>query len=98
MLLKESKHKRYRILIKPKSKFVFLLYKGLKIIPVINKIDLQSAQIDSVEYQIVNTLKLDDKDIICISAKNNVNVDKLFEKIISYLPPPNVNTQSPEPK
>ena len=65
---------------------------------MINKIDLSSANVELVEYQIVNTLKLDENDIICISAKNNLNIDKLFDKIISFLPQPKVNIENTESK
>ena len=68
----------------------------MKIIPVINKIDLSSANVELVEYQIVNTLKLDENDIISISAKNNVNIDKLFDKIINGFPMPKVTIDVPQ--
>ena len=63
---------------------------------MINKIDLSSANVELVEYQIVNTLKLDENDIISISAKNNVNIDKLFDKIINGFPMPKVTIDVPQ--
>lgn len=60
----------------------------LEIIPVINKIDLPSADIDRVKSQIHEDLGLDPADAILISAKEGIGIDDLLEEIVNKLPPP----------
>lgn len=61
----------------------------LKLIPVINKIDLDIADIPQAEDQIVNTFELPQKDIICVSAKTGINIeDHLLPAIIDRIPSP----------
>ena len=60
----------------------------LEIIPVINKIDLPSADIDRVKSQIQDDLGLDPADAVLISAKEGIGIDNLLEDIINKLPPP----------
>jgi len=60
----------------------------LEIIPVINKIDLPSADIDRVKSQIQEDLGLDPDDAILISAKEGIGIDNLLEEIVHKLPPP----------
>jgi len=61
---------------------------GLKIIPVINKIDLPHAQIEKVQNQLIELLNCSREDICLISAKTGKNVDLLLEKIITEIPFP----------
>jgi GTP-binding protein LepA len=60
----------------------------LEIIPVINKIDLPSADIENVKHQIEHDLGLDAESAILISAKNGQGVDGLMESLITRIPPP----------
>ncbi len=60
----------------------------LEIIPVINKIDLPSAQIDWAKDQIEEDLGLDSDDALLVSAKTGLGVDKIFEAIVRKIPPP----------
>ncbi|GME84258.1 unnamed protein product [Ambrosiozyma monospora] len=60
----------------------------LKLIPVINKIDLDTANIDNAEDQIVTTFELPHDDIVHVSAKTGLNVEYLLPKIIENVPPP----------
>jgi len=60
----------------------------LEIIPVINKIDLPSAQIDWAKDQIEEDLGLDSDEALAVSAKTGIGVDKIFEAIIRKIPPP----------
>lgn len=61
---------------------------GLEIIPVINKIDLVSAQPDVVAEDIANLLGVDPDGIIRVSAKDGTNIDKVLEEIVLKVPPP----------
>ncbi len=60
----------------------------LEIIPVINKIDLPSADIPSCLHQIEHDLGLDPDMAIRVSAKTGEGVDDLFEAIVNYIPSP----------
>jgi len=64
---------------------------GLKIIPVINKIDLPSANTDSVLSDLSELLHIDKKEILKVSAKSGMGVDNLIEKIIIDIPEPKGN-------
>ncbi|MDC7245944.1 MAG: translation elongation factor 4 [Sphaerochaetaceae bacterium] len=68
---------------------------NLEIIPVINKIDLPSADIDACLHQIDHDLGLD-PDLAClVSAKSGLGVDKLFEAIVELIPPPRGDVNAP---
>lgn len=68
------------------------LYQALEadlvIIPVINKIDLPSAEPDQVADDISNLLGIDPEEILRISAKEGLNVDAVLEAIVQKVPPP----------
>ena len=64
---------------------------GLKIIPVINKIDLPSANTDSVSSDLSELLHVDKKEILKVSAKSGMGVDNLIERIIIDIPEPKGN-------
>ncbi|HKD81434.1 MAG TPA: translation elongation factor 4 [Candidatus Angelobacter sp.] len=61
---------------------------GLEIIPVINKIDLPSADIGRVKEMIEQTVGLDTKDAMLVSAKSGLGVPELLEAVVHRLPPP----------
>ncbi|MBU2627116.1 MAG: translation elongation factor 4, partial [Proteobacteria bacterium] len=61
---------------------------NLSIIPIINKIDLPSAQIDWAKDQIEEDLGLDSEDALQVSAKTGIGVDKIFEMVVRKIPPP----------
>ena len=61
---------------------------GLEIIPVINKIDLASADIESCLHQIDNDLGLDSSMAVKVSAKTGEGVDLLYEAIVENIPAP----------
>jgi GTP-binding protein LepA len=61
---------------------------GLEIIPVINKIDLQSAMIETVKGQIIDIIGCDESSILLTSAKNRIGVDEILESIVNRIPPP----------
>ncbi len=68
---------------------------GLKIIPVINKIDLQGAQIDDSLLQLEAMLGLSMDDALLISAKNGTGVVELLEAIVVRIPPPKGDEKAP---
>ena len=68
---------------------------NLEILPVINKIDLPSADPDRVKAEIEDIIGLDSSEAPLISAKANINIDQVFDKIIKDLPAPNGNEDAP---
>ena len=67
---------------------------GLVIIPVINKIDLPNAMVDDTINDLAELLKIEKEEVIKISAKKNINIDFLLEKIIERIPSPLVISNS----
>lgn len=61
---------------------------NLKLIPVINKIDLDTADIERAETQIEETFELLRDDVVHVSAKTGLNVEYILPKIIENVPPP----------
>lgn len=67
----------------------------LVIIPVINKIDLPSADIERVKGQIEKDLGLDPEKAILISAKEGLGIEDILEGIVQKLPPPSGDSSAP---
>lgn len=67
----------------------------LEILPVINKIDLPSAQPEEVRQEIEDAIGLDASDAPLISAKNNIGILEVLEAIVKYLPPPQGDENAP---
>ena len=65
---------------------------GLKIIPVINKIDLVNAQPNKVAVELKNSLGFLEKDIIFVSAKTGQNIDQVLSQVIKLIPSPQGNS------
>ncbi len=68
---------------------------GLDIIPVINKVDLPSADIPRVKEMIEQTVGLDTSDAMLVSAKSGLGVPELLEAIVKRLPPPKGEPENP---
>ena len=68
---------------------------GLEIIPVINKIDLPSADIVRTQEAIEKAVGLDATDAIAVSAKTGQGVDEVLEAIVKRLPPPTGDPNAP---
>ena len=67
----------------------------LEIIPVINKIDLPSAQPDVVRKEIEDVIGLDASDAPLISAKNGLNIKDVLEAVVRNVPAPSGNPHAP---
>ncbi|MCG6911711.1 MAG: translation elongation factor 4, partial [Deltaproteobacteria bacterium] len=67
----------------------------LEIMPVINKIDLPSADVDRVKKQIEEDLGLDAETAILASAKEGLGIEEVLEGIVSQLPPPSGDELAP---
>ena len=67
----------------------------LEIIPIINKIDLPSADIDRVKRQIDEDLGLDPESALLISAKEGIGIDQVCEAAVKRLPPPTGDKTAP---
>ena len=61
---------------------------GLEIIPVINKVDLPSADVENVKDDLSNLLKIDKSSILEVSAKTGLGVDKILPSIVASVPEP----------
>ncbi len=61
---------------------------NLKIIPVINKIDLPNADLDMVKKQLEDILAIPADDAVLASAKNGIGIEDILEAVIARIPPP----------
>ncbi len=71
------------------------LENDLEILPVINKIDMPSADLDMTNESIETSLGLDPADAIPVSAKEGIGIDELLEKIVEVIPPPKGDADAP---
>src|SRR5512142_1947700 len=67
----------------------------LTVLPVINKVDLPSADPERVREQIENVIGLDAHDAVLASAKAGIGIDEILEKIVARIPAPNGNADAP---
>ena len=67
----------------------------LEILPVINKIDLASADIEGARREIEDVIGIPADDCPAISAKNGLNIEHVLEKIVTEVPAPNGNIDAP---
>ena len=61
---------------------------GLEVMPVLNKIDLPTADIDKAKAEIEAVIGIDADDAVAVSAKTGLNVDQVLEAIVHRIPPP----------
>jgi len=61
---------------------------NLEVLPVLNKIDLGSADVDLVANEIEDVIGIDASDAALVSAKTGLGVDLLLEKLVKIIPPP----------
>ncbi|MFN2557240.1 MAG: translation elongation factor 4 [Nitriliruptorales bacterium] len=68
---------------------------GLEVIPVLNKIDLPSAQTERVTDEIVSLLGGSAEDVLAISAKTGTGVERVLDAVVSLVPPPRGDPEAP---
>jgi GTP-binding protein LepA len=77
------------------SNLYLALDAGLEIIPVLNKIDLPSAEVDRISRQIIDLIGCKEEDILKVSAKANIGIDELLEEIVKRIPSPKGDPNAP---
>uniref|UniRef100_A0A0C9RM51 Translation factor GUF1 homolog, mitochondrial n=1 Tax=Fopius arisanus TaxID=64838 RepID=A0A0C9RM51_9HYME len=77
------------------ANFYLAFGKDLVIIPTINKIDLKNANPERVVKELHSLFDIEEKDVIKISAKMGLNVDKVLEAVVEKIPPPQVDRDKP---
>ncbi|KAK2809047.1 Translation factor guf1 mitochondrial [Emmonsiellopsis sp. PD_5] len=70
------------------ANFYLAFAEGLQLVPVINKVDLPSADPDRALEQMANTFELDPKTAVLVSAKTGLNVAKLLPTVVEQIPAP----------
>ncbi len=68
---------------------------NLEIIPIINKIDLPSADVERVKQEIEDVLGIDASMAIAVSAKEGIGIDEVLEAIVKHIPPPDDTSDKP---
>jgi GTP-binding protein LepA len=71
------------------------LQNDLVLIPVINKIDLSQAAPELALEQLENIIGIKREEAVLVSAKKGINIDQVFERIITRIPPPRGNPDAP---
>ncbi|MCL1959538.1 MAG: translation elongation factor 4 [Spirochaetes bacterium] len=77
------------------SNMYLALEHNLEIVPVINKIDMQAADISAVKRQIDKDLGLDAESALLVSARLGKGIDELLEAIVNQIPPPSGDPDLP---
>ena len=71
------------------------LHHNLEIIPVINKIDLPSAEPERIREQIEQLIGLDASDALLVSAKQGIGIEDVLEAVVHLIPPPKGSPDAP---
>ena len=77
------------------ANFYLAFDQDLKIIPVINKIDLPTADPERVTQQLISLFDFNKDEIVCASAKAKIGIDGILQTIIAHIPQPHSNLQAP---
>ena len=77
------------------SNLYLALEHDLEIIPVINKIDMESAMVDEVKDQIVELLGCDESEILCASARTGIGIEEILDAIVERVPAPKGDENAP---
>ncbi len=68
---------------------------GVEVVPVLNKIDLPSAEPERVKEEIAEVIGIDATDAVLCSAKNGLGIDDILEAVIAKIPPPKGDANAP---
>lgn len=68
---------------------------GLKIIPVLNKIDLPASDVEAVTLDVMELFGMEEDEIVSVSAKTGQNIEQLFSAIIQQIPAPTGDSTAP---
>src|SRR5438309_5483605 len=71
------------------------LHHNLEILPVINKIDLPSAEPERIKEQIETIIGLDASEAVLASAKNGIGIIEILEEVVKKIPPPKGSPDAP---
>ncbi|WRN52222.1 GTP-binding protein [Staphylococcus aureus] len=77
------------------SKCLLALDNELELLPVINKIDLPAAEPERVKQEIEDMIGLDQDDVVLASAKSNIGIEEILEKIVEVVPAPDGDPEAP---
>ena len=77
------------------ANFYLAIDNNLEILPVVNKIDIASVDIDHAKLQLMEILNFREEDIQLISAKEGTGIENLFEKIVEFIPAPDGESSKP---
>lgn len=67
----------------------------LELLPVVNKIDLPAADPERVKQEVEDVIGLDQDDVVLASAKSNIGIEEILEKIVEVVPPPEGDPSEP---
>jgi len=71
------------------------LENNLEIVPVINKIDLPSADVEAARREVEDIIGLDTSMAVPVSAKEGIGIEELLESIVRHVPPPKGSKEAP---
>lgn len=77
------------------SNLYLAIEQGLEIIPVVNKIDLPNADVEKTKKEIIHLVGCKEEDILGVSGKTGLGVEKLLQKIIEIIPAPRGDKDKP---
>lgn len=77
------------------SSLYLALEKNLKIIPILNKIDIPNLDYNYIINDIASLINCETQDILKISAKNRLGIHQVLDAIITNVPSPNISINSP---
>lgn len=67
----------------------------LELLPVVNKIDLPAAEPERVKQELEDVIGIDQDDVVLASAKSNIGIDEILEKIVETIPAPSGDPSAP---
>eukprot|EP00055_Hartaetosiga_balthica_P009135 m.35696 g.35696 ORF g.35696 m.35696 type:complete len:689 (+) comp6622_c0_seq2:25-2091(+) len=77
------------------ANFFLAFERDLKIVPVINKVDLPSADVEGTIRQMESMFDIDPSEVVCVSAKTGLNIPQLVDAVVERVPSPVVSCNEP---